>query len=87
MQFFEILKANTGFAMGAYTMNTMMFALIGLALFDLALKGWALWRAAKLNKRYWFIGLLLVNSFGILPAIFLFMTNEEYNKKIPLTTR
>jgi hypothetical protein len=51
-----------------------------LALFDLFLKGWAMWRAARMGKRYWFIAILLINSLGILPGIFLLMTSEEYRK-------
>lgn len=52
-----------------------------LAVLDLALRGWALWRSAKLNRQGWFIALLLINSVGILPAIFLITTNEEYLKR------
>lgn len=55
-------------------------SLILLAFLDLALKGWALWRAARMGKDIWFIALLLVNSLGILPIIFLLITKEEYGK-------
>ncbi|MBT6730564.1 hypothetical protein HN682_07065 [Candidatus Peregrinibacteria bacterium] len=54
---------------------------MALSLVDAALKGWALWRAARMGKIYWYIPLLLVNSIGIFPAIFLLMTNSEYKKK------
>jgi hypothetical protein len=52
--------------------------LISLAIFDLALKGWALWRAARMQKNIWFIALLVVNSIGILPIAFLIITSREY---------
>lgn len=52
--------------------------LIPLAIADLALKGWGMWRAAKMNKTIWFIALLIVNSMGVLPIIFLLMTKKEY---------
>ena len=55
-----------------------------LALGDVALKGWAMWRAAKMEKPYWFVALLIVNSLGILPAIFLLITKEEY-ARLPKT--
>ncbi len=59
-------------------LGPLLWVLIPLALFDLALKAWGMWRAARMNKNIWFIALLLVNSFGVLPGIFLLMTNSEY---------
>ncbi len=47
---------------------------------DLCLKAWALWRAARMNKLGWFVVLAIINSVGILPVIFLVITNEEYKK-------
>jgi hypothetical protein len=54
--------------------------LVPLAMIDFLLKAWALWRSARMNKIPWFIVLLLLNTFGILPAVFLFITNEEYKR-------
>lgn len=45
---------------------------IVMALVDLIVKGFALWKAAKLNEKNWFVALLITNSFGIFPAIYLF---------------
>lgn len=58
-----------------------MVLLIPLVLLDVGLKGWAMWRAARMEKNIWFIALLIVNSLGILPAIFLLLTKEEYAKR------
>jgi len=49
------------------------------AILDLILKGFALWRATKRNENMWFIALLVVNSLGILPAIYL-LTHPEVKK-------
>jgi len=38
---------------------------------DLILKGFALWKAGRNNQPYWFVALLIVNSLGILPLIYL----------------
>lgn len=43
---------------------------------DTVLRGLALWRSAKKGQNAWFIFLLLINSAGILPAIYL-LTNKE----------
>lgn len=45
------------------------------------LKAWSLWRAARMSKTGWFIALMILNTMGILPVIFLLMTKDEYNKK------
>jgi hypothetical protein len=51
------------------------FALFGLmmpfAILDIVLKGFGLWRSAKREDKWWFVAILLVNSLGILPGIYL----------------
>ena len=39
----------------------------------LSWKGVALWRAAKNNHKWWFIGLLVFNTLGILPILYIFI--------------
>ena len=50
-----------------------------LALWDLVWKGIALWKAGRNNQLIWFIALLLVNSVGILPIIYIvwFQKNQD----------
>jgi hypothetical protein len=48
-----------------------------LAVWDLIWKGIALWKAAKNNQRNWFILLLIINSFGIFPIIYLKLFSRE----------
>jgi hypothetical protein len=45
--------------------------LMVFVILDLVLKGVALWKAGRNNQIYWFIALFLINSLGILPAIYL----------------
>jgi hypothetical protein len=56
--------------------------LLPLILLDIGLKAWGMWRAARMGKNIWFIALLLVNSLGILPAVFLLLTKEEYDQTV-----
>jgi hypothetical protein len=42
-----------------------------LAVIDLIFKGIALWYSARRNQNVWFIFLLIINSVGILPIIYL----------------
>lgn len=33
----------------------------------------AVWRASKLDQKYWFIALFIINSFGIVEILYLFV--------------
>ncbi|MDO8341184.1 MAG: DUF5652 family protein [Candidatus Woesebacteria bacterium] len=50
-----------------------LILLIPFLVFDLILKGIALWKSAKNGQKVWFITLLIVNSIGILPLIYLLL--------------
>ena len=43
---------------------------------DLALKGFALYRSAQRGQTIWFIAILLINSAGILPLIYLLIHQD-----------
>ena len=51
-----------------------------LAILDLVLKGFALYKSARRGETYWFIALLIVNSLGILPGIYLLLNRQETTK-------
>ncbi len=52
--------------------------MIGVA-WELIWKGAAMWRAARLDQPLWFILLLLVNSLGLLPIIYL-LTHHDHSR-------
>ena len=45
-------------------------------------KGLALWRAASLRQSYWFLAILLINTFGILEIIYLFLIARNYEVEV-----
>ncbi len=47
-----------------------------LMLSDLILKGVALYKSAKKDQKIWFIALLIVNSLGILPILYLIINKD-----------
>ncbi len=53
------------------TETTILLILIPLIIWDLVWKGIALWHAARNKQKGWFIFLLIINSIGILPIIYL----------------
>jgi len=88
MNALQILGDNSDFVMGIYSIGAFMSAFFLLILIDMGLKGWGMWRASRMEKKSWFIALLIVHSMGILPIIFLLITREEYAKqKNDLATR
>ncbi|MFA5888896.1 MAG: DUF5652 family protein [Candidatus Paceibacterota bacterium] len=49
-----------------------------LIVWSLAWKGWALWKAARLSSKWWFIILLVVNTLGILEIIYIYFVAKKY---------
>jgi len=50
---------------------------------ELVLKGIALWKAARLDQTAWFVILLIVNTAGILPLIYIFAVAKPREKNLP----
>ena len=51
--------------------------LLLLTAIDLVLRGLALWHSARRGQTGWFIVLLIVNTVGILPAIYLLLHRRQ----------
>jgi hypothetical protein len=51
--------------------STWVSVFVLVAMWDLAWKGVALWRAAHNNHLGWYVALLIINSAGLLPIIYL----------------
>ena len=47
-----------------------------LVVLDLILKGISLYKSARKDQRVWFVALLLINSLGILPIIYLLVNKD-----------
>ena len=54
--------------------NAPLFIIV--ILWDLFWKGIALWYAARRGSKPWFVIILVVNSIGILPIVYLLMTKS-----------
>lgn len=57
-------------------------ALLLLVLWVLFWKGLALWRAAELRQKYWFIAILVLNTLGILEIIYYFFVGRKYEVQV-----
>ncbi len=48
-----------------------------LLIWTITIKGIALWKASKNNSKYWFIVLLIINTFGILELLYIFIISKN----------
>ena len=48
-----------------------------IALWSLAWKGLALWKAAHKGSKVWFVVLLVVNTFGILDILYIYIFSKK----------
>jgi len=55
--------------------------LLLLAFWVLPWKGWALWRAARLKDKCWFIALLILNTLAILEILYIFFFSKRKSLK------
>lgn len=53
------------------------FFLIAMMIWSIFWKSLALWRTVKGKQRYWFIAILILNTFGILEIIYLFRFSKD----------
>jgi len=47
----------------------------------IAIKGYALWHAAKRSEKWWFIALLVLNTAGILELIYIIFFLKKFSSK------
>mgnify|MGYP001579374999 CR=1 FL=1 len=58
--------------------NSWVIWVIILAIFwSLPWKGVALWKAARLNDKWWFIALLVINTLALLEILYIFVFSKR----------
>ena len=55
---------------------------LALILAIIALKGYALWNAAKRDEKWWFVVMLVINTAGILELVYLLFVVKKWQTKI-----
>jgi uncharacterized membrane protein len=59
----------------------LLWILVVVSIIELILKGFAMWKACKKNSMAWFWIILILNTAGILPLIYLLVTWKLDQKK------
>ena len=57
-----------------------IFFIIVATIWELVWKGIALWKAARNEHKIWYIAILIVNSLGILPIIYILLHQQKKKK-------
>lgn len=70
-----------GGMMGGFGLPFPGLVFILVLAWSLVWKGMALWRAARLNQREWFVALLLINTLGILDIVYLYIISVDKKNK------
>ena len=60
--------------------TSMLIVYLIIALVVILFKGLALWYSAKHSQKGWFIAVLILNTIGILPLIYLFFFRPDRKK-------
>ncbi|PLX09631.1 MAG: hypothetical protein C0594_05695 [Marinilabiliales bacterium] len=50
---------------------------IFIAVIELILKGFAMWKSARNNQKGWFIAIFVINTAGILPLVYLLVNRKK----------
>ena len=55
-----------------------VWLVVGLYLWSIPWKGVALWKAARLSHKRWFVIILIANTFGILEIFYIYFIARKY---------
>jgi methionyl-tRNA synthetase len=53
-----------------------------IVLWTIAIKGYALWHAARNGQKWWFVALLVINTVGILEVVYLIWFSPKGSNKL-----
>jgi len=59
------------------------WVILPLSLWVLPWKGYALWKAARRQEKWWFIALLIVNTLAILEILYIFIFSKQPKQPNP----
>jgi hypothetical protein len=66
-----------GMTLLSYQSPAFMAFFIVLVLWEVLWKGVGLWKAARNDDQYWFIAILIINTLGILPILYIYIFRKK----------
>ena len=61
-----------------YGLTVPTWLIVSLFIWSVPWKGLALWKAARISHKRWFVILLITNTFGILEIIYIYFVAKKY---------
>lgn len=58
-------------------LNQYLWVFVLIGIWEFVWKGFALWKAAKNDSQGWFIALLILNTAGLLPILYLYVFSKK----------
>jgi len=58
-----------------------IYLIVLLVIWELICKGIALWQAARNKQLGWYIAILIINTVGILPLVYIYFFSPKASKK------
>ena len=65
----------------AFFMGSFGLVFVLIIAWSIVWKGLALWKAARLGSKGWFIALLIINTLGILEILYLYVFSKKTSVK------
>lgn len=56
---------------------SVLFMILAIVVWETVWKGLGLWKAAQNKDKVWFVLILLLNTIGILPIIYLYVISKK----------
>jgi len=80
----DMVALQSAFESWKLVINGITIILMIVAIWDLVWKAIAMWKSARNNQLVWFIFIIIINSAGILPIIYLlfFSKKKEIQKSM-----
>lgn len=74
---------NQNMVMDPLNLTTPELVLLGIiAIWELVWKGIGMWKSARNKEILWFLAILIINSVGILPLIYLFFFDKSTKPQV-----
>jgi len=67
-------------------LNMNPVLLLTITVWVLIWKGWALWISARKSSKVWFVVILVLNTLGILPILYIFFFSKMGKKETKMMT-
>ena len=67
--------------------NALLTLLVPLMIWSLIWKAFGLWHSARRSHKIWFVAILVLNTLGILPIIYLIFRTDFFKPKCKTKTK